>query len=286
MDLSSPSPRAVFDTVLSGGQAGVPLATQPVVRIQDQPGHTDTSYNGAVTVVIKSGTGTSGAGLKGTATVNAVNGVARFSGLSDNKAGAGYRLTASAPGRASNDSNPFDIVKGGQTITFIAPANVTYGDPPINLAVSTSSGLPVSLSASGPCAVSGTTLTATDVGTCSVTASQAGDDSYYPAANVTRSFAIGKHDQTIAFGPLANKMYGDPPFSLTASASSGLAVSFSAAGVCSLSDGVVNLNGIGSCTITASQAGNADFNAALNVERTFSVTRRFFTLYVPITIAP
>jgi hypothetical protein len=286
MNLGSPTPRVVFDNILFGAPAGAPLAVQPVVRVQDQSGNTDTSYNGTVTVVIKSGTGTAGAGLKGTATVNAINGVARFSSLSVSKAGTGYRLTASAPGRSSNDSNLFDITKGSQTITFIAPANVTYGDPPINLGVSTSSGLSVALSASGPCTVSGTSLTLTNVGTCSVTASQAGDASYYPAANVTRSFTIGKRNQTIAFGTLANKIYGNPPFNLTASASSGLAVSFSSAGVCTVLNGVVSLSGIGSCTITASQFGNASFNAAPQVARTFSVTERSFTSYIPITRVP
>jgi hypothetical protein len=149
LDLGGPTPRVVFDGLLTGGQAGAPLATQPVVRVQDHQGHTDTTFNGPVTVVIKSGTGTAGAGLSGAATVNAVAGVARFSGLAVNKAGTGFRLTASAANKASNDSNPFEIAKGSQTITFNPPVQITYGEPPLDLTATTSSGLPVSYSARG-----------------------------------------------------------------------------------------------------------------------------------------
>jgi hypothetical protein len=234
--------------------------------------------------VIKGGTGVPGAGWSGTATVNAVSGVAYFSGLAINKAGAGFRLTASASGKASTDSSPFDITRGSQTITFDPPAQIAYSDPPLELTATTSSGLAVSYSASGTCSVSGSTLTATAVGACSVTASQAGDESYYPASSVTRNITIGKHNQTIAFAPLPNRTIGDPAFGVTATASSGLPVSFSAAGACSVANGVVSLNGVGSCTITASQGGDAHYNPAANVTRAFVVQKPGHKLYVPIVI--
>jgi hypothetical protein len=284
MDLGGPTPRVVFDNFLIGGQAGAPLVTQPIVRVQNQPGQTDASYNGPVTIVIKGGTGAPGAGLIGTATVNAVNGVARFSGLAINKAGAGFRLTASAPGKASTDSSPFDIAKGSQTITFNPPAQIAYGDPPLELTATTSSGLSVSYDASGACSISGSILTATAIGTCSVTASQAGDASYYPASSVTRSITIGKHNQTISFDPLPNHTMGEPAFGVTATASSGLPVSFSAAGACSMSNGMVSLNAVGICTITAGQAGDARYNPAANVARTFAVQKPGHKIYVPIVV--
>jgi hypothetical protein len=282
MDLGGPTPRVVFDGFLTGGQAGAPLATQPIVRVQSQPGHTDTSYNGSVTVVIKGGTGAPGAGLSGTATVNAVGGVARFSGLAINKAGTGFRLVASAPGKASTDSSPFDIARGSQTITFNPPALIAVGDPPLELTATTSSGLPVSYSASGTCSVSGSTLTAIAIGACTVTASQAGDESYYPAPSVTRGITIGKRDQTIAFDPLPNRRIGEPAFGVTATASSGLPVSFSAAGVCSVAGGVVSLNAVGTCTITASQLGDTHYNPAATVARTFAVQPPGYKLYAPV----
>ena len=91
-----------------------------------------------------------------------------------------------------------------------------------------SSGLPVSFAAAGNCTVSGSTIHLTGAGSCTVTASQSGDATYAPATPMSRSFAIGKAGQTITFGPLADKTFGDPDFTVSATASSGLAVSFAA----------------------------------------------------------
>jgi hypothetical protein len=60
------------------GASGAALATQPVVTIRDAQGNTVTASTAAVTVAIQSGTGGT---LGGTTTVNAVAGVATFSGV-------------------------------------------------------------------------------------------------------------------------------------------------------------------------------------------------------------
>jgi hypothetical protein len=84
-------------------------------------------------------------------------------------------------------------------------------------------------------------------GSCTVTASQAGLDAYdiaagapvpyYPAPDVSRTFAIAKAGQTIDFAPIPNKTFGvdDGDFDVSATASSGLPVSFAAAGPCAVS---------------------------------------------------
>jgi hypothetical protein len=112
----------------------------------------------------------------------------------------------------------------------------------------------------------------TGVGSCTVTASQAGDTNYSPAPVVSRTFAIARASQTIAFAPLADKTYGDPDFAVSATASSGLPVSFGAGGNCVLSGSSVHITGVGSCTITASQAGDANYSPAPTAARTFSIT--------------
>lgn len=80
-----------------------------------------------------------------------------------------------------------------------------------------------------------------------------------------------KADQVITFAPLADKALGDPDFAVSATTSSGLAASFSATGQCTLNGATVHLTGTGLCTITASQAGNGDFNPAPDVQQTFSI---------------
>ena len=83
-----------------------------------------------------------------------------------------------------------------------------------------------------------------------------------------------KFDQTITFGAVADKHVNDLPFALSATASSGLPVTFSLiSGPATLSNNVVTLTGAGTVTVRASQAGDATFNAATNVDRSFIVAK-------------
>ncbi|MFK8104129.1 MAG: lamin tail domain-containing protein, partial [Saprospiraceae bacterium] len=81
-------------------------------------------------------------------------------------------------------------------------------------------------------------------------------------------------NQTISFTPIANQTTTAAPFSLNATASSGLPVSFTLiSGPATLSGNVITLTGsTGTVTVRASQAGNINFNAAPNVNRSFNVT--------------
>jgi|GEM_PF-778843 len=85
------------------------LYPQPTVRATDNFGVVATGYTGAVTLTIKAGSGKAGAVLSGTTTVNAVAGVADFTGLSINLCGLDYVLTATSGSLASADSNAFDV---------------------------------------------------------------------------------------------------------------------------------------------------------------------------------
>jgi hypothetical protein len=77
--------------------------------------------------------------------------------------------------------------------------------------------------------------------------------------------------QTISFGPLAGKTYGDPPFTVSATASSGLPVGFTTSGTCTIAGTTVTITGAGSCTVTASQPGGSNYNAAPDVPQSFSI---------------
>jgi len=161
-------------------------------------------------------------------------------------------------------------------------ANKVYGDPPFTVSASASSGLVVTFSATGQCAVAGATVTLIGVGSCTITASQSGNSNYTAAANVARTFTIAKANQTINFAVLQDRAYTNPPFTVSASASSGLAVTFSAAGQCTISGRTVTLTrALGSCTITASQSGNANYTAATPVARTFSIVNSF-KVFLPV----
>ena len=90
-----------------------------------------------------------------------------------------------------------------QAITFASIPNRTTGQP-LTFAVTpaASSGLMVSLSASGACEVSGFMVSVLDKGTCTLTATQDGDESWTPAEPVIRSFTISRvllSNKTVTF---------------------------------------------------------------------------------------
>src|SRR5205823_1272546 len=141
------------------------------------------------------------------------------------------------------------------------------------ISASATSSLPVSFSSSttGVCTVSGATVHLVGAGTCTITATQGGDANYNAAPNAPQSFTIATGSQMISFGALANKTFGDGDFTVSATASSGLTVTFSPSGNCSVSIATVHINAAGSCTITASQSGNASYSAATSVPQTFAI---------------
>ena len=104
--------------------------------------------------------------------------------------GAGTCTVTASQGSLPEVARTFTIAKAAQAITFAELADKTEGDPDVGLNASASSGLPVSLSASGPCGLSGASLRLTGAGTCTVTAAQAGNGNYAAATTVAHSFTI------------------------------------------------------------------------------------------------
>jgi hypothetical protein len=82
--------------------------------------------------------------------------------------------------------------KLGQRIAFEPLPERRLGDAPFVLVATAISGLPVSFAVSDPAVarLSGSTVTPRGVGVCTITASQAGDDSWDPAPTVTRTLVV------------------------------------------------------------------------------------------------
>lgn len=181
--------------------------------------------------------------------------------------------------------NRFAILNGGefdsrdgllppQTITFAQPANRTFNPAANSLQVSatSSSSLPVSIEVtSGPATLNGSTLTITGAGEVTLTATQAGNENFSAATPVVRTFTVAKATQTINFAALSDRSMFSVPFTLSATASSGLPVSFErVSGPATVSGATVTLDGTeGVVTVRATQAGNANYEAALAVEHSF-----------------
>ena len=174
------------------------------------------------------------------------------------------------------------MTPASQTITFGALSNQVFGTAPFTVSATATSGLAVSFTSttSAVCTVSGATVTLVTVGTCTIQATQAGNANYAAAAPVNQSFQVTQASQTITFGALSNQAFGTAPFTLSATASSGLAVSFASTtpAVCTVSSATVTLVAVGTCTIQATQTGNANYAAATPVNQSFQVNAASFTL--------
>ncbi len=181
-------------------------------------------------------------------------------------------------GVAPDVTRTFTVAKRAQTITFGALSSVRLTDSPVTVsATAAPSGLTVAFASTttGVCTVAGTSVTLVAVGTCSLTASQAGDGNNLVASNVTQSFSVTAGVQTITFAAPSDVIFGVSPFSLTASASSVLTVAFASttANVCTVATATVTILAAGTCTVAATQAGNANYAAATAVTRSFTVAR-------------
>lgn len=172
---------------------------------------------------------------------------------------------------------PLTVAKGDQVITFAAPDEKIYGDPDFTISGSVNSGLPVSFSSGNTsvATLNGNIVHITGAGTSAITASQAGNDYWNPAQDVIQTLTVNKAGQTITFDPLPLKTYGDPDFTLSATASSGFDVHFASdnSSVATVTGNVVHINGAGTAVITASQAGNENWNPAPDVPQTLTVSK-------------
>lgn len=162
-----------------------------------------------------------------------------------------------------------------QSITFGTLSNITFGAAPFAVSATASSGLTVTFTSgsSGVCTVTGATVTIVGGGTCSITASQSGNGTYAAATPVTQTFTVNPEAQTISFGPLSAITLPASPFAVSATASSGLGVSFSttSTGVCTVNGATVTPISSGTCSITASQPGNANYASATQVTQSFTI---------------
>lgn len=189
-------------------------------------------------------------------------------------------IQASQPGNANYTaatavSQSFTVTPASQTITFGGLTSQTFGAGPLTVGATASSGLAVSFTSttSPVCTVSGTSVMLASGGTCTIQASQSGNSDYAAAPSVNQHFTVTPASQTIAFGALSHQALGGGQLALSATASSGLAVSFKSTtlAVCTVSGSAASLLITGTCTIQASQPGDTNYAAAAPVAQTFTV---------------
>ncbi len=155
-----------------------------------------------------------------------------------------------------------------QTITFDALAGKTYGDIDFTVNAAASSGLPVTFTAEGECTIVGNVVHITGAGTGTITAHQAGNETYNPAADASRSFTINPKTATVT-ADNKTKTYGDDSPPLTAVVSGTVGSDTLNYG---LSTTAMKLSGVGSYPITVHLSSNPNYsvtpaNGNLTVEK-------------------
>ncbi|GAP72295.1 endoglucanase [Candidatus Symbiothrix dinenymphae] len=168
------------------------------------------------------------------------------------------------------------VDKINQTIVWDSIPSKTYSDADFNLPSTTDKSLIISYVSSNTtvATVSSDRVTITGVGQTNITATQAGNVKYNAAAPVTHTLTVSKANQTIASGDIS-KTYGDADVYLPLTTNKGLTISYesSNATVATVSDHRVTITGVGQTEITATQAGDTNYNAAAPVTRTLTVSK-------------
>ncbi|MFN0160465.1 MAG: ExeM/NucH family extracellular endonuclease [Burkholderiales bacterium] len=163
-----------------------------------------------------------------------------------------------------------------QVITFATLADKRVDESPVVVSAAATSGLAVVFTSLTPsvCGVAANSVTLIAAGTCTIAADQPGDATWAPAPRVARSFAVSEgQSQVIDFAPVADRNLGSTPFAVAPEASSGLPVALASQtpSVCTVAGLTVSVVATGTCTLVASQAGNAQWLPAPPVMRSFSV---------------
>lgn len=176
---------------------------------------------------------------------------------------------------AATASVTLTVDQTAQTITFPAISAKDFNSADFDPGATASSGLAVSYTSSNVdvATVVAGKIKITGAGVTTITATQTGNAVYGAATPVSVQLTVNKGNQTINFPALSVKVPGDADFDPAATASSGLAITYTSSNsaVATIVNGRVRIVGSGSSVITASQAGNNNFNAATSVNQTLDV---------------
>ena len=251
------------------------------ITFTDIPNQTVQSANFNLSATASSGLPVSFAVISGNSATVESNGTVTI-------IGAGVTtIRASQDGNGSYNPAPtvektLTVNKVGQTITFGTLSNASLTAGTYALSATASSGLSVSFSSSDNTVaeVSGTTLTLKKGGSITITASQGGNGTYSAAPDVIQTLTVvddTQQAQTITWTQaLGTRAFGVADLDLNATTNSGLPITYlsSDSSVASIINSTyLKVIGAGTATITATQAGNGQYQAATSVAKDVTVSK-------------
>jgi hypothetical protein len=180
--------------------------------------------------------------------------------------------TVNDPNYSGRATGTLVVAKASQSIVFAAlPTTLRVGVPFAFNATASSGGPVVITVLRGNATIDGTTVTARDAAEVTLRATQAGDANHL-AATSDFLFTTTKQNQSIAFPAPTAPVTSTAPVALNATASSGLLVTYSViSGPARIAGPALVATGPGLAVVRAYQSGSESYNAAPDVERTFTV---------------
>ena len=182
--------------------------------------------------------------------------------------------TVSDTNYSGTQSGVFTISQVTPRITWNTPADITSGTALSATQLNASAG-----DVAGTFVYSPTASTVLAIGTQTLSATFTPTDTtnYNQATAMVHLLVkdMAYSDQTITFNSIPNTIFGSAPITLTATASSGLAIAYSVeSGPASVAGNQLTILGAGSVTVVASQSGDSGskINAAPSISRSFNVS--------------
>ena len=181
-------------------------------------------------------------------------------------------VVTNSVGGVTSSSVTLAYTKLTPTLTWPAPATITYGTALSATQLNATAGAPGTFAYTP---VVGTVLGAGAARSLSVTFTPT-DTAIYNPVTRTNTLTVTSASQTITFAALAATTYSTAEITLFATASSGLLVGFNVvSGPATVTGNSLYLTGVGTVTVRAAQIGNADVLPATSIDRSFTVSPNF-----------
>jgi hypothetical protein len=229
--------------------------------------------------------------------------------------GTQLNATASVPGVLTYTQPATTVLNAGNaqtlSVNFVPTDSVNYNNASRDVSINVLKATPAitwnnAADITYPMALSGTQLNATasvpgvlTYAPAATTVLNAGnaqvlsvnfvptDTANYNNASQNASINVLKANQTIAFGTLSDRALGSATFNVSATSSSNLPPTFTIlSGPATINTGFITLTGVGVVTVTAAQSGDGNYNAAIPMDQTFTVSNAPTSVGVGSSLSP
>jgi uncharacterized repeat protein (TIGR03803 family) len=202
------SGNTLYGTAYGGGSSGkgsvFSLSLGPVITAQPVSQTVNAGESASFTVTVTGVAPLSYQWRKEATNLSgATNATYSLAGVQSNHAGNYSVVITNAYGSVTSSGAVLTVNRLAQTINFVGGLPAKRGDDaPFGLSATASSGLPVSYTSSDPgvATVSSNTVTITGFGYTIITASQAGNATYLPAASVSQTLHVAMAGTVVAWG--------------------------------------------------------------------------------------